>query len=178
MLKFTIFGSRYHMPFFVLSAPIVAIATEGISARVLMPFFSIVLVVASRQWLFELKARPLNGRLFSAPREERYLGGRMEDVYMEMTSQIMSVSCNKVGILIGGNYPEYPIWVYLGAPRDELEIEWIIADNDPSGEYMKVNFEPCAMICQFCPKEWVTFRGMPEKYQDRDYRLFISSNYD
>ena len=101
------------------------------------------------------------------------VGGKITRHYKDMTGRILDQECNEVGIMIGGTYPEYPLWVYLGAPRPDLEIEWIIADSDPSGTYKKPDFQPCAMICQFCPDEWETFRDLPMVYQDPPYRLYM-----
>jgi hypothetical protein len=173
MIKFTIFGSRYHTPFFVLSAPSVALVLGRFSPNILLPLGSLTLVLASRMWLFELGGRSFDIAMFTTPREDRYLSGELETIYRNMTDRIDEQGCDRVGIMISGNYPEYPLWVYLGAPSEDLEIEWIIGENDTSSDYRKVDFEPCALICQYCPEEWETFRDMPEVFVSGDYRLFL-----
>jgi hypothetical protein len=161
------------LPFFVLGAPVVARALDVDKYGWFIAFIGLALFINSWDWYTELRSRPFKKVMFLTPREERLLGGEIEDVYLKMTNMIKENQCSRVGVSIGGNYPEYPLWVFLDAPRDDLEIEWIISENDPSGDYRKLNFEPCALICQFCPKEWDTFRDLPLIYEESGYRLYL-----
>jgi hypothetical protein len=49
---------------------------------------------------------------------------------------------------ISGAGAEYPYWLLLGAPRDDLRIEWIVAGT-PSAQYSDPEL-PCAIICDTC----------------------------
>jgi hypothetical protein len=88
-----------------------------------------------------------------------------------VTSQILDAGCNEVGIAISGAGAEYPYWVLLGAPRDDLRIEWIVAGT-PSARYTDPNFEPCAVICDTCD-DASSYRGLPLVAVKGKIRLYL-----
>jgi hypothetical protein len=88
-----------------------------------------------------------------------------------MTDTIQEADCTKVGIMLSGSGAEYPLWVLLGAPNPDLEIEWIVSGT-PSENYRQDDFQPCAVICEKCPQEWEQFSGLPLLYQNGNFRLY------
>ena len=93
-----------------------------------------------------------------------------------MIEMIQSRGCSSVGLMILGNRPEYTLWVMMGSPDENLEIEWITGQTDPSRAYRKPGFQPCAVICESCPEEWDTVRGLPVVYNDPPHRLFLADD--
>jgi hypothetical protein len=91
-----------------------------------------------------------------------------------MLSMIEANGCSTVGVAISGSGAEYPFWVQLGAPRDSLQIEWLVGGT-PSERFEKPSFQPCAVICQKCPDEWETLRGLPKVYDDTVFRLYLGA---
>ncbi len=91
-----------------------------------------------------------------------------------MVEMIQDADCSKIGIALSGNGAEYPIWVLMGAPRSDLEIEWLVSGT-PSERYRKPDFEPCAVICQRCPDSWDTVYKMPMVYKVADLQLYLPS---
>ena len=100
------------------------------------------------------------------------LGERKYEDFEALTDLIEDAGCSRVAVMISGNGREYPIWANLGAPREDLEIEWIVVGT-PSEKYRDYSFEPCAAICQYCPPEWTTFRDLMLVYEDHNHRLFL-----
>jgi hypothetical protein len=69
---------------------------------------------------------------------------------------------------------EYPLWSLLGAPRQDLKIEWLVAGT-ASARYSDAGFTPCAVVCEKCPESWSTVRGLPERYHYGSFRLYLGT---
>ena len=180
MIKFSVFASRYHLPFFVLiAAPVGYLAGRWRSSWIVAGL-AIGMALTSSSWLFRLDQRPLlkdkNGySVATSPRESMYFptGYFIEDVYRQMVDRIESASCSSVGIALGGDAPEYPLWPLLGAPRPDLDVQWIVAGT-PSAKYVDPDFIPCAVICDYtCPSEWTSVRDLPLDGELSGFRLYI-----
>jgi hypothetical protein len=181
LFKWQIFGSRYHLPFFVLFAPVAGYVIGRLASRwgVLI---GLILLVAAWPWVIGINSRPVIPNLdrayvsgiFSEPRQKLYFANGMYlfEPYNDLTRKIKEAQCDKVGIMLSGNGFEYPLWVLLGAPRETLEIEWIVAGT-PSALYEDPNFTPCAVICESCPQDWEGIRGLPLDYRRSNFQLFL-----
>jgi hypothetical protein len=184
LFKWQVFGSRLHLPFFVLFAPAI-----GFGLRQLFPLnagrlIAVILLIASWPWLLSIQSRPLipNEQSYiisvvSMEREELYfaLGQHLIEPYTSMTDIIHETGCQKVGLMLSGSGAEYPLWVLLGAPDPDLEMEWIVSGT-PSETYRQDDFQPCALICEKCPQEWEQFSGLPLTYQSGTFRLYIEDD--
>jgi hypothetical protein len=184
VFKWQVFGSRLHLPFFVLFAPAIGFSLVRILPTNAVRLIGAILILASWPWLMSIDSRPLipneqslTGSVLTQTREELYfvLGGHLVEPYPTMTEIIHEASCNKVGLMLSGSGAEYPLWVLLGAPDPDLELEWIVSGT-PSEIYRKAEFEPCAVICEKCPEEWEEFRELPIEYRDSSFRLFIQKD--
>jgi hypothetical protein len=149
----------------------------------MISFLGVGFIVLSWPWLFSLNNRPLitdirdisSESILRGSRESWYFPrSKQYQVYKEMSDLILTAGCNDIAMMISGAGAEYPIWVYLGAPRGDLRIEWIIS-GDPSEKYRDLSFDPCAAICQYCPQDWETFRELPLVYERFSFRLFLSA---
>ena len=65
------------------------------------------------------------------------------------------------------------LWVLLEAPNEDLKVDWIISEQDASGEFRLEGFTPCAVICERC--EWAgdEFNGIPLYFQEYGFRLYL-----
>jgi hypothetical protein len=88
-----------------------------------------------------------------------------------ITDQILDAECMNVGMAISGSGAEYPYWILLGAPRDDLRIEWIVAGT-PSARYSDPDFQACAVICDTCDDQR-SFRGLPLVDVQGKIRLYL-----
>jgi len=181
LFKWQIFGSRYHLPFFVLFAPIAG-NVFGRSASRWGVVMGLVLLAATWPWVTGINSRPLIPDLdrayisgiFTESRQTMYFanGLYLFEPYKDLTRRINEAHCDEVGIMLSGNGFEYPLWVLLGAPRETLEVEWIVAGT-PSERYEDPSFAPCAVICENCPQEWEVIRGLPLTYSRSNFQLFL-----
>jgi hypothetical protein len=182
MIKFSIFASRYHLPFFVLSGPLVGVLLGAVPFRFVAALVSAWLAFSAWPWLTQIENRPLlpgsgaAASILNRGREEQYLGRQAAGVYRDLAAHILSSGCRQVGIMYGGNSPEYLVWAFLGSPRRDAQVEWIIGENDLSSRYRKVDFQPCALVCETCPPDWETFRGMPIFVELSGIRLFMQGD--
>jgi hypothetical protein len=182
LFKFDLLGSRYHMPFFVLAAPFVACSLMPLLRKDLISFlFSAVLILGSWPTLFSLDSRPLlsqedHGSVLRVRRLDQYFweAPSLDEPYIESTEIIEAYDCKKVGIMLRGDTPEYPLWVLLETPSSGVTIRWIISERDVSGIFTPSDFEPCAVICENCGYEGDTFNQLPLIYDDYGFRLYMN----
>lgn len=182
MFKWQIWGSRYLLPFFVLIAPLTAhVLVKSVSQNV-VKFMGIALILLSWPWLVGIYSRPLIdevdmhpvGSVLSESRENLLFANiqKYEETYITIVDKINEAQCAQIGLMISGASMEYPLWVLLDSPRDDLTLEWIVAGT-PSAQYERSDFIPCAVICQNCPEDWKEVRGLPSVYEVSGFQLFL-----
>jgi hypothetical protein len=72
-------------------------------------------------------------------------GHALEERYHQTVGRIEEASCSSVGIMLGRDSAEYPLWAFLDAPRPDLDAQWIVAGT-ASASYVDPNFVSCAVI--------------------------------
>ncbi len=161
--KWQIFSLRLETVFFVLFCPVVGytidlLVTRALfngQARLVGVLVAAGLVYTSLPWILKIDSRPLipTNRNTDIPsvlttsRDRLYYGAApgFQSMVHDLTDPIIQQGCNQVGMMINGDDPEYYFWVELGAPRKDLQIEWIVAGT-PSERYRPADFKPCAVI--------------------------------
>jgi hypothetical protein len=181
LFQFSVFGGRYHLPFFVMAAPAVGYVAGRCRSAWIIAGLSVGLMLTSLSTLLRIQERPLledrNGySLISSPRPSLYFmtGHGLEDPYRAVVDRVEQAGCSSVGIMLSGDAAEYPLWPLLGAPNEDLDLEWIVAGT-PSARFTDESFEPCAVVCDgSCPDEWTHVRGLPLALQVSPLRLYLS----
>jgi len=178
--KWNGFGTRYHLPFFVLFAPIAGVISGSFDKIKLGYLVALLLLIGSYPWIFSIDSRPLIPKLgrsilqssiLNVSRENLYFANSdLHDTYKQITDEIKSIGCSDIGIMLHGDDPEYLLWVLLGAPRSSLNIEWIV--SSPTTRYEQLDFEPCAVICKDCGMNQ-NIRGNSFTEQFGDLQLFL-----
>ncbi len=175
-------GARYHLPFFVLMAPAAAVVLETVPWRPAAGAAIAILLLASVPWLLGNHSRPLVSgwpeadvdSVLVVPRRELIFANApyLARPYGEMVTDVQQAGCRKVAVVLPGGGLEYPLWYLLGAPRDDLVVEWLVGGT-ASARYTDPDFTPCAVVCQKCPESWSTVRGLPQVYHYGSFRLFL-----
>ena len=182
--KFSVFGSRYHLPFFILLAPLVSVVFERAIPRTPFILLTILVAVASWNWLVGIQERPLipgnagGVSILDQSREEMYftLSPGLYKVSQDLVHRTQEEDCRTVALVLKGAAAEYPFWVLMGAPREDLHVEWIVSGT-PSARFIPPDFQPCAVICDdSCPAEWQEVRGLPLVHERADFRLYLRNN--
>jgi hypothetical protein len=179
VFKWQVFSSRYHLPFFVLFAPVAARVVCGWLPAWGTRALGLVFLVSCWPWLTGIDQRPLLPKpgtsvsVLNTPRDQLYKWPGSVGAMDEVSARIHAEGCSSVGILLSGAAAEYPFWVFLGAPRSDLRIEWIVSGT-PSARFEDPDFRPCAVICDAsCPQEWTGIRGLNQLVEMGGYRLFL-----
>jgi hypothetical protein len=180
LFKFTPFGSRYQMIFFVLVAPIAAWVLGKMDRLWVTPVVSALLLIYAWPWLVGINQRPLlpdkDGRsLLSQPRSDFVVGDSpgLNQSYQSLAQNMQAAGCQNVGVMLGGDAAEYPLFVALGAPKSGVRLEWIVA-GVPSAQYRDPNFTPCAIVCDTsCPSTWNDVNGLPLAETLGGFRLYM-----
>jgi hypothetical protein len=181
IFKWNVFGTRYNLAFFVLFAPAVGMIFEGLDKFKPGYLATLLLLIGSFPWLFNIVSRPLISHAGSdtgksilvATRQDLYFTNAMGDktIYTQFTDAIKGLGCSDIGIMLRGDDPEYLVWVLMGAPRADMRIEWII--TGPTDRYSIPNFMPCAVICRGCIQDQTALRGLVLTQQLGDAWLYL-----
>jgi hypothetical protein len=180
IFKWQTWITRLQLSFFVLFSPAIGFALCRILTRHGARLVGLGLVVAAWPWLVSIRSRPIipneQGHVQSvlvASRETLlFANADLQEPYTSMTEMIKQEACTEVGLMLSGAGVEYPLWVLLGAPDQDLNIEWIVS-GVPSERLRQPDFQPCAILCGSCPEEWNEVRGLPLEYEKHGFRLFI-----
>jgi hypothetical protein len=180
LYQWQIFGSRYHMPFFILFAPVTGLMLAELLPANVSRLAGMFLIVMAAPYLFSIDSRPLiavPGRslvgsvLKESPRRLLFANGLyLIKPYEDLTNRIKDVKCNQIGLTIRGAGAEYPLWILLGLPGKPRQIEWIT--TGPSTRFAKHDFQPCAIICEDCQQD--TLNDLSLVYQFDTYRLYLN----
>ena len=148
VLKWQPWHSRLHLPFFILSAPFVAIIMMNTFSLRSISIIMIIFALYSIPYIVTNPSRPLIGpnSVLSSDRKYQYFRTRPELVtpYHKAVNLLESVSCSEVGLITGGDDWEYPIWVMSGADKGHLRIEHIKVDNISRSIFQE--FTPCVIL--------------------------------
>lgn len=180
LFRWQVFGSRYHLPFFILFMPLIGLVVSTLLPLVFSRAIGFILLVLCWPWLVGIQQRPLlpdpatgSGSILVESRSRLWAGDSAYDSYTSLARSLDEVGCSRVGIMLSGTATEYLLWVFLGAPREDLQIEWIVSGT-PSARFELPDFQPCAIICDWsCPSEWTIVRGLPLAEQIAGYRIFM-----
>jgi 4-amino-4-deoxy-L-arabinose transferase-like glycosyltransferase len=167
ILKWQPYGNRLMLPLFVLLSSFLGFSFVKLESKILSFFFMFLLLIYAMPYLFMNKSRPLVGTLshnnsgsytfLAAPvwtsiRNELYFIRRpnLYKSYKEITSKINNNDCESIGLIMGNDDWEYPLWVLVKEriKNDNLKFFNIKASNRSSAKYLKnnINLEPCAII--------------------------------
>ncbi len=159
LLKWQPGGGRLQLPFFFLFAPMVAFVLDKFEHLQIETVIAALFLAYAIPWLFQTQERPVFPdpartypvSVFSEKRELLYFATNPDDypVYKAMTDEIHERGFRQVGLNLTDHSEEYPLWVLLGAPDENLRIEWVTSDP-ASEQYLNPNFEPEAIICEGC----------------------------
>lgn len=162
LAKWSPFNGRYHVPFFILCAPLLAHFFSqhkkmGILAIILFTLLSapFILVNGSKPIITEIHL-PNNAMLklrgkdiLSASRDEKYFYNRPgAAIPMSLSSKvILDSGCREVALHIGEDTWEYPFWVFLSRDPKPLRIEHVFVQNTSHAlPYPLGPFHPCVII--------------------------------
>lgn len=180
IFKWQIFGNRLHLPFFMLACPLIGAVLGRAFPPAVAAGLGLGAILLAWPWLTRIASRPLlaaepSRSTLTAPRLEQvfYYNPDLASFYPRLTNPVLEAACQQIGIALLGDGAEYPLWSMLGAPRQDLRIEWLVS-GAPSAKFADPDFTPCAVICQGCPPEDETWGGLPRRVTVDKYALFLA----
>jgi len=158
-------ATRLHLPLFVLASALVGtVVSETFRQRLVHYLLVLVLAIAAIPYLMFNTLRPLGHHpqfmtfsysILSQARQDIYFNSRppLGEAYREAIARIQDKNCSQVGLYIGGDSWEYPIWSLLQAAASadtKTQVKSVMVSN-PSGsippESFPANqFTPCAVL--------------------------------
>jgi hypothetical protein len=161
-------------------APFVGATLGALLPSLALGVLGVGVAAAAWPWMTGIPSRPLltqpgtDWNILSRTRSSLYFAtaGGAEPAYRSITSEILESGCSTVGIMLSGDSVEYPLWVLLDAPRTDLQLEWIVA-NELGTDRLLPGFRPCAVICNECSQDTSEIRGIPIHAVFDDFTLYL-----
>ena len=155
-------GSRLQLAYFVLFAPMLGLMVDRIGKTYLDVIVAVVMIAFAMPWLFQTQERPVFPvrektypySVFQADYDALYFATTPDDheTYREISDLIRNRGIEEIGLHLMPRRAEYPFWALLGAPRDNIELRWLVA-SDASAPYLIEDFSPAVIICEDCPPD-------------------------
>jgi hypothetical protein len=151
LLKYQDWNSRFHLAYLVLFAPFVALVLLDMAPRWSHLLIAVGVYAYALVCLRVSEARPIfYSRFVSLPRESQYLdihGSRWNAPLQCIADEIMAADCRTVGLKLGFDAFEYPIWMMLrnrgfAGRIDHYYVEHVSARLRPQAP------PPCAIIAK------------------------------
>jgi len=149
-LKWQPWHSRLHLPLFVLWSPVIAVIMSTAINKWIANVIMMTLVITSFHWVLKNESRPLAGRnsILNTSRIDQYFNNRpgIKESYYDCALAVSSQQCNNIGLQLGGDHWEYPLWVLIQrSSKQTPRIEHVYVGNN-SYKISLGNFKPCILL--------------------------------
>ncbi len=153
LVKWQAWNSRLHLPLFVMASTFIGVVLSRISKKFANSLV-LILLLSSIPWVLCNRYRPMIGsnNIFEVSRIEQYFSDRiyLEKPYVEAANFLKSRGCSQIGLSLGDDPWEYPLWVVLKAHnKQQVYVEHVNVENISSsaqGSYFNKEFLPCAVV--------------------------------
>jgi hypothetical protein len=156
LVKWQPWNARLHLPFFVLTTPFLGLVLSNLSKKQVINSIAIVLILSALPWVFFNRYRPVidSNNIFITPRIEQYFKNRpkFQQPYVQAVQYLNSKQCYKVGLMMGQDTWEYPLWMIIQEfPDNQYQIRHINVFNASSVKenQLETNFKPCGLIYMY-----------------------------
>lgn len=169
LIRWTEWGSRYHLPFFFLSAPVLALVAERLLSKRAALVLGLLLLLSAVPFVFSNKIRSYIpwSRVVDIyrPRAELYFADMhlpFAPAYQRIQDIVRSTGCQDVGIesyvpvpaaqIVSspGSFYVYPLFAMLGVDGTNLRVRFVGVQN-LSAKFAPPNPPaPCVLVCLEC----------------------------
>lgn len=173
IVRWELFVGRYMLPYFTLLCPIIAIQFQDIyensrhkftgHATVSIIYFCCVIDLFAMTWYH-------GGIMKGGWQDEYYVNNiYVANEYREIIGDICNSDFKNIGLKLGSNAYEYPIW---NIDKDNLYFAHINVENE-TAKYYEEDFIPDCIISTYAPDDKVEYNGkqyiLMEKSRDNIY---------
>lgn len=144
--------SRFHLPLFVLGAPMAGLVCDRLKARGLVAVILAGIFLSCVPYVINAHPRHLLGQktFLSKSRIENVFMERpyWRTLYAEAIAHAASQGCVNIGLVMGGDAWDYPFYLIFNPLQDpQRRMEHVLVDNVSVGlKYPLGKFFPCAII--------------------------------
>jgi 4-amino-4-deoxy-L-arabinose transferase-like glycosyltransferase len=154
LVKWQAWNTRLHLPFFVLISPFIGVILSKIKKDKIAIFIVFFLLCSSLSWVFFNRYRPIisHKSIFQISRIEQYFSNRpyLKVTYTGAVEFLNSEKCSNIGLSMGNDPWEYPLWVLLQQNQQKIVKMQHINSNNVSAsletEHPYKEFIPCGII--------------------------------
>ena len=166
-LRWQPWNNRLHLPWFILLSPFIAIVLERYLHRYMILVICLYLLYLGAFPTLFNQSRPLVGNA-SVRRNDRwsimfYNRPELQASYTDAVEQIQQSKCEAVGLKLGLDTWEYPLWARAAEQGDRIRFTYV-----QSTLGMPHEFEPCAVVAS---KEPANEFGATMTVGERTYKL-------
>ena len=170
-LRWEPYSSRYHLPLFVLMAPLVGAVVAEWRRWIVVAFVG-VLLVGSYPWLLEAQVRPIIGptSVLTTSRADQYFANRpdLEDPFVKVAAAVRASGCRDVGMHVVNDDPwEYPLWRLLNPANQEITLRDVEVSNETAS--LETGPAPCMIVFENAGL------GAPVTYRGAEYRVALAA---
>jgi 4-amino-4-deoxy-L-arabinose transferase-like glycosyltransferase len=156
VLKWQPWNSRLMLPLFVLGAALTGVVLGGVRPPRAgwAHAATAALLIGALPGVVNNPSRPVFGSasVFTVPRERQYFANLpwLYEPYAGAAQQAAAGGCASVGLILGSDDWEYPLWVLLHDLSPAIRIEHVNVQNVSAGSAAAdpgyASFRPCALI--------------------------------
>jgi 4-amino-4-deoxy-L-arabinose transferase-like glycosyltransferase len=165
VLKWQPWSSRLQLPLFILWSPVIGMVLSRQDRGKYVNAIVILLLLASIPYIIKNESRPLisNRHQLSIMKSDRldqyfYNYPELKGSYYASVRQALDHECNSIGLQLGSDDWEYPIWIIAQEIKNKLPRIEHVQVNNVSAKIPLTQFTPCSVL-----------------RSDADKRLFVVS---
>lgn len=150
-MKWAPWHSRYHLPLFVLFAPITAVIISSTAPRKIITALSIFFILAAMPWVWGNKTRAFfkKKNVFNHPRLEQYFYNKpgLSFSFQKAVAEAAAIGCTEIGFITSPDGWEYPYWPILKSTFPSFRLEHVAVTNASKDmPYPLGPFSPCVIF--------------------------------
>jgi hypothetical protein len=154
-LKWQPWGGRLQLPFIVLSAPFIGAVLAMVKKEIAVNIGILLVIISSFHWVFENTSRPVLGKytIFKVSRVDQYFTEYpFKQPYLDAMKVLQENGCENIGLIIGGNTYEYPLWAILKYQYGmNVRLEHLVVTNESKNTKIAASPAPkklCALFTE------------------------------
>jgi len=177
-----LWGIRYQLGFFLISAAVVGMAASWIRLKALPLALAFLLLLTAIPYTFLNNTRPLIGArprtrsasiLVATATDLLFISTpEVQEQYTQAAKMLEQSSCREIGLVLRPRELEYTLWWLLDAPQSGFHLETLLGAQT-SGPAQDTDFSPCAILCTTC-LDLTQVDGLPLRYDWGYLRLFAA----
>jgi hypothetical protein len=148
-LRWQPWHSRLHLAYFILLMPLAAIVLVTMLPRWCNSLLAACLIFLVSVCLFNNDVRPINPKkaFLTLPREQQYFWQKrpLYTPYAQVADAIIASGCKQVGLKLGYDDWEYPVWILLHNRGFKGYVNHVYV-ADESAQIHSVVPAPCAVV--------------------------------